>query len=93
MVLLNITECRTPLAYLNLKFESEPAKAIEKFSYYNETSGKILLCFFGSSKISMLYVSLPRANIISLRESGIPNFENKEVSVTLAKHTATVLTE
>ena len=37
-----ITECRTPLAYLNSGFEFRPTNAVEKFSYYNETSGKEL---------------------------------------------------
>jgi hypothetical protein len=41
-LLSEFTECRTPLAYLNLRFEFQPTKAIKKFSYYNETSGSSL---------------------------------------------------
>jgi hypothetical protein len=33
VIATTFTECRTPLAYLNLKFEFQPAKTIGKFSY------------------------------------------------------------
>lgn len=35
-----LTEYRMPLAYLNLKFEFQPARAIEKFSYACSTCVK-----------------------------------------------------